>query len=242
MSWIKSVGIGPGNINDMTTRALEAIRECDVIVGYKTYVDLIKDIAEEKEIISSGMRSEINRCVKALELAKEGKKVCVISSGDSGIYGMAGLLLELNKQEPIVDIEIIPGISAVNSVAAVLGAPLMNDFAVISLSDYLTPWKTIEKRLDMAAKGDFVIAIYNPKSKTRKMHINRAVEIILESRSKNTPVGIVKNASRKGEHKVITNLDNMLNYEIDMTTLIIIGNSKTFVRNGKMITPRGYKI
>lgn len=242
MGWIKSVGIGPGNINDMTTRALEAIRECDVIVGYKTYVDLIKDIAEEKEIISSGMRSEINRCVKALELAKEGKKVCVISSGDSGIYGMAGLLLELNKQEPIVDIEVIPGISAVNSVAAVLGAPLMNDFAVISLSDYLTPWKTIEKRLDMAAKGDFVIAIYNPKSKTRKMHINRAVEIILESRSKNTPVGIVKNASRKGEHKVITNLDNMLNYEIDMTTLIIIGNSKTFVRNGKIITPRGYKI
>lgn len=242
MSWIKAVGIGPGNIDDMTYRAREALKKCDVIVGYKTYIDLVEEIVVEKEIISSGMRSEVDRCNTALEVARKGKKVCVISSGDAGIYGMAGLLLELNTKEPIVDIEVIPGISAVNSVAAILGAPLMNDFAVISLSDYLTPWETIEKRLKMAAKGDFVIALYNPKSKTRKTHINKAREIILESRSKSTPVGIVKNASREGEQRVVTTLGDMLKHKIDMTTLVIIGNSKTFVSNGKMITPRGYKI
>lgn len=242
MSWIKAVGIGPGSTYDMTFRAKKALKECDVIIGYKTYIDLIRDIVEGKEIISSGMRSEIDRCNTALNTARDGKNVCVISSGDAGIYGMAGLLMELNTKEPIIDIQVIPGISAVNSVAAILGAPLMNDFAVISLSDYLTPWEMIEKRLKTAAESDFVIALYNPKSKARRTHINRAREIILKSRSEDTPVGIVKDASRKGEKKVITTLSDMLKHEIDMTTLVIIGNSKTFVKEDKMITPRGYKV
>ncbi|WP_213975662.1 precorrin-3B C(17)-methyltransferase, partial [Tepidanaerobacter acetatoxydans] len=171
MSWIKAVGIGPGSLEHMTLEAIDALKECDVVVGYNTYLNLIKPIIKEKQIIGSGMRHEVSRCKKAIELANEGKKVCVISSGDPGIYGMAGLLLELSAKEGLdIKIEVVPGISAVNMAAALLGAPLMHDFALISLSDHLTPWEVIEKRLDSAAQADFVIALYNPRSHEREYH------------------------------------------------------------------------
>lgn len=239
------VGIGPGNPEYIAPRALSAIREAEVIVGYKTYLSLISDLIETKEIISSGMTQEIDRCNKALEFAIQGKIVAIISSGDPGIYGMTGPILEiLNELNPSIrpEIEIIPGISALNLCSAKLGAPIMHDFASISLSDRLTPLELIEKRLESASRMDFVIILYNPKSKGRPDHINMARDIILKFRSPNTPVGIVKNAMRYNENVIITNLENILNYDIDMQTTIIIGNSKTFVFDRYMVTPRGYEI
>ncbi len=242
------VGTGPGGIEHITPCAREAIRRSDVIVGYGTYLELIQDLIEDKEVISTGMTQEVDRCKKAVELARSGKTVSVISGGDPGIYAMAGLVFEILKgqksgitnQNPI-DVEVIPGISAINACAARLGAPLMHDFAVISLSDRLTPWDLIEKRLIAAAMADFVTVIYNPKSKGRQEQINKAREIFLRYRETETPVGIVKGAMREDESVIITNLRDMLNYEIDMQTTVIIGNSQTFVWNGRMITPRGYE-
>jgi len=239
------VGIGPGNPEYIAPRALSAIREAEVIVGYKTYLSLISDLIGTKETISSGMTQEIDRCRKALDLAIQGKIVAIISSGDAGIYGMAGPILEIfNELNPSIrpEIEIIPGISALNLCSAKLGAPIMHDFASISLSDRLTPWELIEKRLVAAAKADFVIVIYNPKSKGRPDHINKARDIILKFRSPNTPVGIVRSAMRDNERVIITNLENILNYDIDMQTTIIIGNSNTFAFDRYMITPRGYEV
>lgn len=243
MGWIKVVGIGPGDARDMTKRAVVALQECDTVIGYITYLKLIKPMVEGKETASSGMRQEVDRCQKALELAKEGKKVCVVSSGDPGIYGMAGLLLELSEKEGTkFDVEIIPGVSAINSAAGLLGAPLMHDFAVISLSDHLTCWEVIEQRLDRASEADFVIALYNPKSRERKEHLGRALQIIAKHKELSTPVGIVKNASREGESVIITTLMDVEKYDIDMTTIVIIGNKNTFTKKGKMITPRGYAL
>ncbi|HHY03679.1 MAG TPA: precorrin-3B C(17)-methyltransferase [Thermoanaerobacterales bacterium] len=243
MSWIKIVGIGPGSLDDMTRRAFNALKECDVVVGYKTYIKLINTIIQDKQIFDSGMRQEITRCQKALELAASGKNVCVISSGDPGIYGMAGLVLELSQRQGLnTDIQVIPGISAINSAASILGAPLMHDFAVISLSDHLTPWELIEKRLDMAAQADFVIALYNPKSRERRNHLNKAIEIILKHKAPDAPAGIVKNASREGQMVMITTLSEIPKQDVDMTSIIIIGNRHTFTSEGKMITPRGYDI
>lgn len=241
MGWVKVVGIGPGNEKDMTRRAVDALEQCDTIIGYITYIKLIESMIQGKDIASSGMRQEVDRCRKALELAKEGKKVCVISSGDPGIYGMAGLILELAKElGDKIDIEIIPGVSAVNSAAALLGAPLMHDFAVISLSDHLTPWDIIEKRLHRASEADFVLALYNPKSRERKEHLTRALRVIGQYKDLATPVGIVKNASREEESVIITTLSDVEKHEVDMTTIVIIGNRNTFTEIGKMITPRGY--
>lgn len=243
MSWVKAVGIGPGSKKDMTYRAVEALKKCDVVIGYKTYIKLLEEDLGEKDILSSGMRKETDRCLKAMELASSGKKVCVISSGDAGIYGMAGLLLELkSKKYPDIDVDIIPGVTAANAAGALLGAPIMHDFAVISLSDHLTPWETIENRLEKAAEGDFVIALYNPKSSERKDHLKRAWEIISKYKSLKTPVGIVKKVSRDGEKKIITDLSKLLKADIDMTTIIIIGNSNTYIYDDIMITPRGYVI
>lgn len=255
------VGIGPGSAEHLTQKARAALYEADVIVGYKTYINLIKCIAGGKEIVSTGMTQEVDRCKAAIELAEKGKKVAVISSGDAGIYGMAGLIYELvgSGQKSVIsqgssmpatghrplatsDIEVIPGVSALNAAAAVLGAPLMHDFAAISLSDLLTPWELIEKRIEAAAMADFVICIYNPKSSGRVEQIGIARGIILKHRRPGTPVGIVKNAMREGQKVVITTLDNMLNHEIDMLTTLIIGNSMTYVVDGVMVTPRGYKI
>ena len=243
MSWIKAVGIGPGDPAHMTGQAANALREGDAVVGYNTYLNLIKPIIQDKEVFGSGMRQEILRCKKALELAQAGKKVCVISSGDPGIYGMAGLLLELCVKEDIdIDIEVIPGVSAVNAAASLLGAPLMHDFAMISLSDHLTPWQVIEKRLDLSAQADFVIALYNPKSRERKHHLERALEIISQHKSSGTPVGIVKNALRAGERVIVSTLASVAKEDIDMTSIVIIGNRHTFAWKNRIITPRGYEL
>jgi len=247
------VGTGPGSIDHITPHAQRCIREADVIVGYGTYLDLIQELTRGKEIISTGMTQEIDRCRKAIELAGEGRNVAVVSGGDPGVYAMAGLVLELMKTDAddapakrspaamLPSVEIIPGISALNACASRLGAPLMHDFAAISLSDRLTPWETIEKRLEAAAAADFVIALYNPKSKGRAGHIGRAREIILGHRAPETPVGIVKAAMRENELIIITDLEQMLSNDIDMQSTVIIGNSKSFAWNGLIITPRGYE-
>lgn len=237
------VGLGPGNLKEMTIRAMEAIQDSDVIVGYNVYIKLIKKLLKGKEVLSSGMKKELERCKTALEFAKKGRRVSLVSSGDAGIYGMAGPLLEMNtKQDNPVEVEIIPGISAANAAAAILGAPLMHDFVVISLSDLLTPWEVILRRLWLAVEGDFVIALYNPRSRGRLQHINRAREILLLRRREDTPVGIVRHAGRVGEEKILTNLQDMLEYEIDMFSVILIGNSHTYIQGGKMVTSRGYSI
>ncbi|MCX7780594.1 MAG: precorrin-3B C(17)-methyltransferase [Negativicutes bacterium] len=229
----------------MTDRARQAIADAELIVGYDTYLALIEPLLAGKEIFASGMMQEIDRCQAAVDAAARGKQVTVISSGDPGIYGMAGLVLELAHKLPKAtrpEILVIPGISAVQAAAAILGAPLMHDFAIISLSDLLTPWELIKKRAAMAAEADFVIALYNPKSTKRVSQIETVREILLKHRPGTTPVGIVHHASRKDERMVISDLENFTREYIDMFSLVIIGNSQTRVENGKMITPRGYRL
>jgi len=236
------IGIGPGDEAHMTARAREVLGESSVVIGYKTYLDFVRDIVPHAEIFSSGMTQEIARCTSAIQLAQEGRRVALISGGDAGIYGMAGLVFELmNKMYgdfSDIDIEVVPGVSSIQAAAAALGAPLMHDFVVISLSDILTPWDLIEKRLKNGAEGDVVIALLNPKSKKRTEQIVKAREIIMECRGTDVPVGIVKNAGRKTEEVFITNLEKMLELDIDMTTIVIIGNSQTFIHNLRMVTPR----
>lgn len=237
------IGIGPGNLEHMSQRAIDAIKESEVVIGYKTYTKLVEDLIKDKEVIDSGMRKEVERCELTLNKALEGKIVSIISSGDSGIYGMAGIIHEVvySKGEN-VEIEVVPGITASNAAAASLGAPIMHDSCTISLSDLLTDWELIKKRLECAAMGDFVVCIYNPRSKGRVHQIEEAREIMLKHKKPETIVGIVKNAKREGEKIVITNLAKMLEEDIDMVTMVIVGNEKTYVSNSKMITPRGYKI
>lgn len=216
-----------------------------MVVGYDTYLDLVKELLTGKTIVGTGMMQEVDRCQTAVEQALEGKKVAVVSSGDPGIYGMAGLVLELvmkYRQDIRPEVTIIPGISAVGASAAILGAPLMHDFAVISLSDLLTPWEIIKKRAEMAAAGDFVIALYNPKSTKRVSQIEEVRTIALKYHKGTTPVGIVQQATRPGENMVISDLENFTKEHIDMFSLVIIGNSQTYVQDGRMITPRGYKL
>lgn len=229
----------------MSARALEALQYADVIVGYKTYIDLIKDLIQEKKVISTGMTREKERCAAAVEQAAAGHRVAVVSSGDPGVYGMAGLILEMLEargQLKTTPVQIIPGITSATASAARLGAPLMHDFAVISLSDLLTPWETIEKRLEAAARADFVIVLYNPASKKRDWQIKKAREICLDYKTPTTPVGIVKNAARKDEEIYITDLSGMLDYPIDMLTTVIVGNRSTRRVEGFIITPRGYAL
>ncbi len=226
----------------MTLAASEVLAGAEVIIGYKTYLDLIPEFLPGKEVISSEMMKEVDRCRKALDIASSGKQVALVSGGDPGIYAMAGLVFELAREtEAFCTIEIIPGLAAINSCAARLGAPLMHDFAAISLSDLLTPWEVIEKRLKAVAEADFVTAIYNPRSKRRTEQIIRAREIFLSRRDPKTPVGIVTAATRENEKIVISTLEEMLNHEIGMQSTVIIGNSQTFTWNDLMITPRGYK-
>ncbi|HEY6008801.1 MAG TPA: cobyric acid synthase, partial [Geobacteraceae bacterium] len=241
MSKLFVVGIGPGALDQMTPAAREAIECSDVVVGYKTYLDLITPLLAGKEVVSSGMMREVERCAEALRFARAGRTVVLVSSGDAGIYGMAGLALELADEGADVEIVVVPGVSAVQAAAAALGAPLMHDFAVISLSDLLTPWDLIERRLVAAAAADFVVALYNPRSRGRVRHLERAREILIAARPAATPVGIVRNASRPGEERVVTTLADMLDHEVDMFSLVIVGNSATFVDGkGRMVTPRGY--
>ncbi len=237
------VGIGPGNLEQMSFKAHRTVREADVIIGYKTYVDLIRELIDNQEVIDSGMTREVERSLLAIDKALTGAKVAIISSGDAGIYGMAGIVLELVvKGGHDLEVEIIPGISSANAAAASLGAPLMHDFVTISLSDLLTPWEVIEKRLHFAAQGDFVVNLYNPMSKKRTEQIKIARDIMLRYKAGETPVGIVRNAKRGDEVITITTLEKMLDHPIDMFSVIIIGNSETFSSGGFMITPRGYKV
>ncbi|WP_408010302.1 precorrin-3B C(17)-methyltransferase [Pseudalkalibacillus sp. A8] len=240
------VGFGPGSFEHITKRAQEAIQESDYVIGYKTYVDLIKDLLTDQEIISTGMSEEVSRAQAAVKYAEQGKKVAVISSGDAGVYGMAGLVYEVLvekgwKESTGVEVEIIPGISAINSCSSLLGAPVMHDACTISLSDHLTPWTIIKKRIEAAGFGDFVIALYNPKSGKRTRQIVEAQQILLKYRSPDTPVGLVKSAYRDSERVVMTTLAHMLDFEIGMLTTVIIGNASTFFYDDKMITPRGYQ-
>ncbi len=236
------VGIGPGGSEYMTPQALACIEDSDVIVGYTVYVDLIKDLCEGKTVRETGMKKEVDRCKIALDYAVKGKKVAFISSGDAGVYGMAGVMSEVAEGRDDVEIKVIPGITAACSGAALLGAPLIHDFAVISLSDLLTPWETIEKRIKLAADADFVISIYNPKSKKRQTYLDRAVEIISEYRDPDTPCGVVRNIGRDGELAQICTLKELPSIEsIDMFSTVFVGNSSTKIINGKMVTPRGYK-
>ncbi|CAG1770083.1 precorrin-3B C17-methyltransferase [uncultured bacterium] len=237
------VGIGPGARNEISQRALDALKNSETIVGYKLYVDLVKDITKDKQVVATAMRKEIERVEMAIREALAGKTVSIISSGDPGVYGMAGLVLEMVSKENIdLPLEIISGIPAANAAAAVLGAPLMHDYAVISLSDLLTPWEIIERRVRCAAEADFVIVLYNPKSSQRNWQIEKTANIVLQHKSSSTLVGIVKDASRADESVTITTLDKMTSHPIDMTTVIIIGNSTTFQYHNYMITKRGYQL
>jgi precorrin-3B C17-methyltransferase len=225
----------------MTLAASEVLAKVDVIIGYKTYLELIPEFLEGKEVVSSEMMKEVDRCRNALETATSGKLVALVSGGDPGIYAMAGLVFEMAKEGDYpCTIEIIPGLAAINSCAARLGAPLMHDFAAVSLSDLLTPWELIEKRLEAVAVADFVTAIYNPRSKRRTKQIVKAREIFLAHRDPKTPVGIVTAATRDNERIVITTLEEMLEQEIGMQSTVIIGNSQTYTWKDLMITPRGY--
>ena len=239
MAGITVVGIGPGSLLDMTPRARAAIERAEVVAGYTTYIRLIEPLLagkSDKEVIGTGRM--------AVEAAASGKETVVVSSGDAGVYGMAGLVLELVLQKPSAERPdfggVIAGVSAVNAAASVLGAPLMHDFAVISLSDLLTPWETICKRAEMAAAGDFVIALYNPKSKKRVQQIEEIRRIVLKHRAPETPVGIVTAASRAEQSKAISTLADFTKETINMFSLVIIGNSQTYVKEGWMLTPRGY--
>lgn len=232
------IGIGPGGLDEMTLRAVKAIEECDIIVGYTKYIEMVKDLIKDKEIFKTGMRGEEERCREALELSKD-KKVALISTGDSGIYGMAGLILEMRKDE---NVEIIPGITASSAAGSVLGAPLMHDNCNISLSDLMTPYEDIKKRVRLAAEGDFVISLYNPKSKGRPHYLRECVDIIKEFRGEETPIAVVRNALRGGESKEIFTLKDFNDEVVDMFSIVIIGNSKSYIKDGYFVTPRGYKI
>lgn len=235
------VGLGPGEERYMTGEALAAIENSQVIAGYTVYVDLIKDKIGDREVIVTPMKKEVDRCKAALESALSGKTVALVCSGDAGVYGMAGLMYEVSKDFPQVEIEIVCGITAACSGAGVLGAPLIHDFSVISLSDLLTPMELIEKRLELAAMGDFVICLYNPSSKKRHDYLQKACDIILKHQNENTVCGIVKNIGREGEYSEILTLKQLREKDVDMFTTVFIGNSNTKNINGKMVTPRGYK-
>lgn len=233
-------GIGPGDERMMTPEALAAVQNCDVLVGYDVYVNLVRHLCPGTEVRTTGMKKEVERCRMALEAALEGKSVAFVCSGDPGVYGMAGIMMEVAEEYPQVHIRVVPGVTAACFSAALLGAPLIHDFAVISLSDLLTPWEKIEKRLRLAAEADFVICLYNPRSKKRHDFLAKAIAYVLEHRSPNTPAGFVKNAGRIGEEAHVCTLADMPEQDIDMFTTVILGNSQTKLVNGRMVTPRGY--
>ena len=234
------IGLGPGGGVDLTGRARAALEGCDLIVGYTAYIELVRPDFPEKEVLSTGMRREVDRCRAAVEAALTGKDVAVVCSGDSGVYGMAGLVYEVAQEYDPIEIEVIPGITAACGGAAVLGAPLTHDFAVISLSDLLTPWEKIEKRLTAAAQADFVICLYNPSSRNRPDYLQRACDILLRDKAPDTVCGTVRNIGREGEEGKLLPLAQLRDTQVDMFTTVFIGNSQTKVLGGKMVTPRGY--
>jgi precorrin-3B C17-methyltransferase len=237
------VGIGPGGPLDRTRRAEEAIAESTVVVGYRHYLELIRDLTKGKEILASGMTQEVLRCRMALEKAAAGAIVALISSGDPGVYGMAGLAMELALQEGVsVPVTIVPGITSANAAAARLGAPLMLDYATISLSDLLVPWEMIAKRLLAVAAADFVVSLYNPRSKKRNAQLEAAAEIFRRYRPGSTPVGIATSVGKSDEHIVLSDLDHFLAHEITMQSVVIVGNRSSRLAGGWFITPRGYRL
>lgn len=242
MSKIYVVGIGPGEYEQMTMRAANALSSCDTIVGYTVYVDLVKEHFAGKEFLTTPMRKEVDRCILAFEEARKGKTVAMICSGDAGVYGMSGLMLEIGVDYPEVEVEVIPGVTAATGGAAVLGAPLIHDFALISLSDLLTPWEKIEKRLLLASEADFVICLYNPSSHNRPDYLKKACEILLRYKRGETVCGYVRNIGREGEEAEILSLLQLREAQVDMFTTVFIGNSTTRRIGDKMVTQRGYRI
>lgn len=236
------IGIGPGGENYFTAQARAAMESADILCGYTAYIELVKDIFPDKETFSTPMMREIERCRKALELAQGGKTVAMICSGDAGVYGMAGPVLELLPEYDGVEVEVIPGVTAALSGGAVLGAPLTHDFCVISLSDLMTPWELIEKRLRCAGEGDFSIALYNPSSRKRADYLKKACDILLESRAADTVCGWVENIGREGENSRVMTLKELREEQLNMFTTVFIGNSTTKNILGKMVTPRGYEV
>lgn len=239
------VGLGPGDQSQLTARARAALEESQIVVGYRTYLDLIRGLLEGKEVLASGMREEVARARAAVEAAASGRVVAVVSSGDPGVYGMAGLVYELLREKGWhrdggLEVEVIPGVSALNAAASLLGAPLMNDFAAISLSDLLTPWETVVRRLEAAAQADFVLVLYNPKSAGRVEQFSEVLRIVSMHRPPETPVGVVRAAYRESQRVTVTDLGHLSEEDVDMLTTVVIGNSTTFTFEGLMITPRGY--
>ena len=237
---LSCVGLGPGGAEGMTLRAQAALREAELIVGYTTYIELLGEGFPQAELLATPMRGEVERCQRALEEAAKGRRVAVVCSGDPGVYGMAGLLLELAPEYPGVEVEVIPGVTAANGGAAVLGAPLMHDWCSISLSDLMTPWEKIEARLEAAAQADFCIVLYNPASKGRATHLQRACDILLAHRSPSTVCGLVRNIEREGQSSQVLTLRELRDAQTDMLTCVFVGNSETACLEGRMVTPRGY--
>ena len=241
MSKVFVVGFGPGDREHMTEQAGKAMEAADVLCGFTTYLDLLRPLFPDKETYSTPMTKELERCRWALETADSGKTVALLCSGDAGVYGMAGPLLELAEQYPTVDVEIIPGVTAALSGAALLGAPLMNDFCVVSLSDLLTPWPEIENRLRCAAQGGFALCLYNPGSRRRTDHLCRACDILLQNLPPETVCGWVRNVGREGENRGFLTLGELREFSADMYTTVFVGTRSTRMIRGRMVTPRGYE-
>ncbi|MGN0264159.1 MAG: precorrin-3B C(17)-methyltransferase [Oliverpabstia sp.] len=241
MNKLYVVGIGPGEYEQMTLKAIHALEKSDVIIGYTVYVDLVKEHFPGKEFMTTPMKKEVDRCVLAFEEAQKGKTVSMICSGDAGVYGMSGLMYEVGVNYPEVELEVIPGVTAATGGAAVLGAPLIHDFCLISLSDLLTPWEKIEARLLGASQADFVICLYNPSSKKRHDYLQKACDLMMKYKSENTVCGIVSQIGREGESYQVMTLKELRDTQVDMFTTVWVGNSQTKVVSGKMVTPRGYR-
>ena len=241
MNKLYVVGIGPGAYEKMTIEASQALSKSDVIIGYTVYVDLVKEHFPGKEFMTTPMKKEVDRCVLAFEEAMNGKTVSMICSGDAGVYGMSGLMYEIGTRYPEVELEIIPGVTAATGGAAVLGAPLIHDFCLISLSDLLTPWEKIEARLLSASQADFGICLYNPSSKKRHDYLEKACDLMLQYKAPDTVCGIVGNIGREGESMQVMTLEELKKTSVDMFTTVFVGNSQTKEIGGKMVTPRGYK-
>ena len=241
MNKLYVIGIGPGEYEQMTLKAIHAMEKSEVIIGYTVYVDLVKEHFPGKEFLTTPMKKEVDRCVMAFEEAKKGKVVSMICSGDAGVYGMSGLMYEVGVNYPEVELEIIPGVTAATGGAAVLGAPLIHDFCLISLSDLLTPWEKIEARLLAAAQADFVVCLYNPSSRKRKDYLQKACDLMMKYKSPDTVCGTVAQIARDGETAQVMTLKELRDTEVDMFTTVFVGNSQTKNINGKMVTPRGYK-
>ena len=241
MNKLYVVGIGPGEYEQMTIKAAETLKNCDTIIGYTVYVDLVKEHFPGKEFLTTPMTKEVDRCVMAFDEAMKGKTVAMICSGDAGVYGMAGLIYEIGERYPDAEVEVVTGVTAAIGGAGVLGAPLIHDFAVISLSDLLTPWEKIEKRLLNAAEADFCTVLYNPSSKKRKDYLQKACDLTMQYKSPETVCGIVANIGREGETVKVMTLKELRDTQVDMFTTVFIGNSQTKRIGDKMVTPRGYR-